>query len=344
MRRLLQRCAHWVARHELLYIALLGPLLLSGRPRLVVLALAAALLAPLAARSAGGRWFPRTALDWPLALLLLMLIVSLFAPHSNYVKTVMASSPESYWRLGERRGNLAQDVRYDDLDGTYIKRAAHGRYWGWQPGETRQVAGALDASYNDALQFDGGARAAMSWGPNNCGYCPEGYYWTPADQQFTISVWLQAQPGAAGTPLYIGAADDPLRALAGAPSRSVFVALRNPANLQVCVFGACGAPSGVSAADGSWHHVALTWAPAHLRSTQPQRPLPMAQLFGWASLYLDGVAAAVRRACKLFAEPQAWQALQVRAMQADFSWKLPVQAYASLYARAVRIRRAAAAR
>jgi starch synthase len=56
------------------------------------------------------------------------------------------------------------------------------------------------------------------------------------------------------------------------------------------------------------------------------------------------LAAAVRRACKLFAEPQVWQALQVRAMQADFSWKLPVQAYASLYARAVRILRAAAAR
>lgn len=51
------------------------------------------------------------------------------------------------------------------------------------------------------------------------------------------------------------------------------------------------------------------------------------------------MAAAVRRACKLFAEPQAWQALQVRAMQADFSWKLPVQAYRDLYARAVRIRR-----
>jgi hypothetical protein len=295
MHQMLQRCAHWIARHELLYIALLGPLLLSGRPRLVVLALPAALLAPLAARSASGRWFPRTALDWPLALLLLMMLVSLFAPHSNYVKTVLASSPESYWRLGERRGNLAQDMRYDSLDGIFIKRSAHGRYWGWQPGETRQVAGALNASYNDALQFDDGARAAMSWEPKWCSLCPENGYWGPADQQFTISVWLQAQPGAAGTPLYIGAADDPLRALAGAPSRSVFVALRNPANLQVCVFGACGAPSGVSAADGSWHHVALTWAPAHLRSTQPQRPLPMAQLFGWASLYLDGQRVAYQR-------------------------------------------------
>ncbi|GBL18566.1 hypothetical protein EMGBS3_02720 [Anaerolineaceae bacterium] len=295
MRGILQRCAHWIARNELLYIALLSPLLLSGRPRLVVLALPAALLAPLAARSDGGRWFPRTALDWPLALLLLMLTASLFAPHSNYVKTVMASRPESYWRLGERLGNLAQDMRYDSLDGIYIKRAAHGRYYGWQSGETRQVAGALDASYNDALHFAGGARVAMSWGPDNCFRCPEGRYWTPADQAFTISVWLQAQPGAAGTPLYIGAADDPLRALAGAPSRSVFVALRNPANLQVCVFGACGAPSGVSAADGSWHHVALTWAPAHLRSTQPQRPLPMAQLFGWASLYLDGQRVAYQR-------------------------------------------------
>lgn len=295
MRGILQRCAHWIARNELLYIALLSPLLLSGRPRLVVLALPAALLAPLAARSDGGRWFPRTALDWPLALLLLTLITSLFAPHSNYVKTVMASRPESYWRLGERLGNLAQDMRFDSFDGIYIKRAAHGRYYGWQSGEPRQVAGALDASYNDALHFAGGARVAMSWGPDNCGLCPEGRYWTPADQAFTISVWLQAQPGAAGTPLYIGAADDPLRALAGAPSRSVFVALRNPANLQVCVFGACGAPSGVNAADGTWHHVALTWAPAHLRSTQPQRPLPMAQLFGWASLYLDGQRVAYQR-------------------------------------------------
>ena len=295
MRQALQRCAHWIARHELLYIALLGPLLLSARPRLVLLALPAALLAPLAARSTGGRWFPRTALDWPLALLLLMLIVSLFAPHSNYVKTVMASSPESYWRLGERGGNSAQDMRYDDLDGTYIKRAAHGRYWGWQPGETRQVAGALAGSYNDAVQFAGGARAEMSWQPDNCGLCPERYYWIPADQAFTVSVWLQAQPGAAGTPLYIGAADDPLRALAGAPVRATFVALRNPANLQVCVFGVCGAPSGVSAADGSWHHVVLTWAPAHLRSTRPQRPLPMAQLFGWAALYLDGERVAYQR-------------------------------------------------
>lgn len=56
------------------------------------------------------------------------------------------------------------------------------------------------------------------------------------------------------------------------------------------------------------------------------------------------LAAAVRRACRLFAERQAWQALQVRAMQADFSWKLPVQAYADLYARAVRIWRNGAAR
>ena len=124
MRLMVQRCAQWIARHELLYIALLGLLLLSARPRLVLLALPAALLAPLAARATGGRWFPRTALDWPLALLLLMVFASLFAPHSNYVKTVLASSPESYWRFGERLGNIAQDMRYDKLDGTYIKRAA----------------------------------------------------------------------------------------------------------------------------------------------------------------------------------------------------------------------------
>ena len=295
MRLMVQRCAQWIARHELLYIALLGPLLLSARPRLVLLALPAALLAPLAARATGGRWFPRTALDWPLALLLLMVFASLFAPHSNYVKTVLASSPESYWRFGERLGNIAQDMRYDSKDGIYTKRTAHGRYWGWQAGEKRQVTGALAASYNDALHLAGGARVAMAWGPDNCFPCPEGRYWTPADQAFSISVWLQAQPGAAGTPLYIGAADDPLRALAGARSRATFVALRNPANLQVCVFGECGAPSGVSAADGSWHHVVLTWAPAHLRSTRQQRPLPMAQLYGWASLYLDGTRVAYQR-------------------------------------------------
>ena len=66
--------------------------------------------------------------------------------------------------------------------------------------------------------------------------------------------------------------------------------------------------------------------------------------FMFTKYSVAALAAAVRHACKYFSEPRAWRALQVRAMQADFSWELPGRAYADLYAQAVRTRRTGAAR
>jgi len=61
--------------------------------------------------------------------------------------------------------------------------------------------------------------------------------------------------------------------------------------------------------------------------------------FVFGKYTVPALARAVRRACKLFGTPLAWRAVQVRAMQADFSWKPAAKQYAKLYANAVRARR-----
>ena len=61
--------------------------------------------------------------------------------------------------------------------------------------------------------------------------------------------------------------------------------------------------------------------------------------FVFGKYTVPALARAVRRACKLFGTPLAWRAVQVRAMQADFSWKPAAKQYAELYANAVRARR-----
>jgi starch synthase len=46
----------------------------------------------------------------------------------------------------------------------------------------------------------------------------------------------------------------------------------------------------------------------------------------------EDVAAAMQRALDAFMRPSTWHALQRNAMQCDFGWRKPVQAYLKLYA------------
>jgi hypothetical protein len=71
----------WVVRRELLWLALLAPFFLFPDRRWA-LVLAALPTLWIARRIARGRFLPRTPLDWPIALLVVMVLVSLFATFS----------------------------------------------------------------------------------------------------------------------------------------------------------------------------------------------------------------------------------------------------------------------
>lgn len=69
--------AEWLVRTELLWLALLAPFLLTPTPERLPVLLGIPVLW-IARRVACGHFVPRTPLDWPLALLMLMLLVSIF--------------------------------------------------------------------------------------------------------------------------------------------------------------------------------------------------------------------------------------------------------------------------
>src|SRR5437868_305438 len=74
--------AEWIIRRELLWLALLSPFFLFPNRAIMLLCLAALLVLWSARHLALGYFVPPTALDWPIALLVAMLPVSLFATFS----------------------------------------------------------------------------------------------------------------------------------------------------------------------------------------------------------------------------------------------------------------------
>jgi putative inorganic carbon (HCO3(-)) transporter len=72
------RVAEWLVRTELLWLALLAPFFVYPAPERLFALLGLPLLW-VARRLARGRFLPRTPLDWPIVLMLVMLLVSLYA-------------------------------------------------------------------------------------------------------------------------------------------------------------------------------------------------------------------------------------------------------------------------
>lgn len=67
------------------------------------------------------------------------------------------------------------------------------------------------------------------------------------------------------------------------------------------------------------------------RSPELGRPEDGATGFLFDGETAEDIAAAVQRALDAFMRPSSWHALQRNAMQCDFSWRKPVQAYLKLY-------------
>lgn len=150
---------------------------------------------------------------------------------SAYSAAILASSPVTYYRLGESSGTVAADSSGGSTDGTYVGAPTLG------------ATGALSGDPNTAVTFDG-ATQYMTLGASL-----EDYFNTRT--AFSLECWVK----------FTDAGDGPYQVWG---NDSVNIVISGGG-----IFGSAGVTTfigtGALKNDGNWHYVALTFDGTRLR-------------------------------------------------------------------------------